>query len=57
VTGHLPNPTVANAPYFEDVAPTIFNLTSMGYFLCALKYPFDFMFLTQRVKRLLALPS
>ena len=51
----ITNQTVANAPYFEDVAPTIFNLLEDCIFV-AHNIQFDFVFLTEELKRC-GLPS
>jgi len=51
----ITNQTVANAPYFEDVAPTIFNLLD-GCIFVAHNIQFDYVFLTQELKRC-GLPS
>ena len=46
----ITNQKVANAPYFEDVAPTIFNLLD-GCIFVAHNIQFDFVFLTEELKR------
>lgn len=51
----ITNQLVANAPYFEDVAPTIFNLLEDCIFV-AHNIQFDFKFLTEELKRC-GLPS
>jgi ATP-dependent DNA helicase DinG len=51
----ITNQTVANAPYFEDVAPTIFNLLE-GCIFVAHNIQFDYVFLTEELKRC-GLPS
>lgn len=46
----ITNKTVANAPYFEDVAPTIFNLLE-GCIFVAHNIQFDYGFLNEELKR------
>lgn len=51
----ITNQKVANAPYFEDIAPTIFNLLD-GCIFVAHNIHFDFIFLMEELKRC-GLPS
>lgn len=51
----ITNQKVANAPYFEDIAPTIFNLLD-GCIFVAHNIQFDFIFLMEELKRC-GLPS
>lgn len=46
----LSNKTVANAPYFEDVAPTIYNLLESCIFV-AHNIQFDYRFLSEELVR------